>query len=192
MFAFTLDLGLSRGRVRGPGEELAGLLVPGADDAGFDVEHPAMEADVAAFVGFGDRGVGFEVLDLHEDVELGENAEAFGGVVDALDLFELGSEGEPVGDGGEFFDRFGGEDALHGAAIGVAADDDVGDLEDGDGVFDGGRDAAHGGFVVDGGYVAGVAFDEEFAWAGVGDEVGDDAGVRAGDHEGVGLLAFSE
>ena len=79
------------------------------------------------------------------------------------------------------------EQGLHGAAVGVAADNDVLDLERGDGVLDDGGDAAEH-FAVGGNHVADVARDEDFAGAGLGEGLGIDAGVGAGDDQGVRLL----
>jgi hypothetical protein len=85
------------------------------------------------------------------------------------------------------------EGGFEGAAVGVAADDGVFYVQDFDGVLDGGgarrRRRLPAG---DGDDVAGVAGDEEVAGAGLEDEVGDDAGVRAGDEEPLGGLHLGE
>ena len=65
------------------------------------------------------------------------------------------------------------------------------DVEDSDGVLDGGGDAAgHGSVGRDD--VADGAAEEHVAGLGLEDEVRDDAGVGAGDEEDVGFLEFSE
>src|SRR5262249_2311909 len=68
----------------------------------------------------------------------------------------------------------------------VAADDDVPHLEHADRVLDRRRLAA-GGRAVRGDDVAGVAEDEQVARLGLGDEVGVDARVGAGDEQGEGV-----
>lgn len=93
------------------------------------------------------------------------------------------------------FGELGGVGAVEGgfecSAVGVAADDGVLNVEDFYGVLDGGGgavDICSG----DGDDVAGVAADEEVSGAGLEDEIGDDAGVRAGDEEVLGGLAVGE
>ena len=109
-------------------------------------------------------------------------------------MFAIGwVEGLAVGEGsldvvqpatgfGEFFEALAVQGSFEGATIGVAAKNGVLHVEDFDGVFDGGCAAIHVRSS-NGDDIAGVASDEEVTGAGLQDEVGDDAGVRAGDEE---------
>ncbi len=81
------------------------------------------------------------------------------------------------------------EKGVNGAALGVAADDDVVHAQIIHGKFDGGG----GGVGIAGGAggrndVADVFDDKQIAGFAVGDELGEDAGIRAGDEKGVGVL----
>ena len=82
---------------------------------------------------------------------------------------------------------FGVEDALDRAAVGMAADDDVGCSERRNGILDARRNADRLA-AVDRRDVAGVAFDEQFAGSGLGDHRRHDAGVGAGQEQRLGLL----
>jgi len=93
--------------------------------------------------------------------------------------------GEPVVDHAVAVVFEGGADAT--AAV-VAADDDVADLEDIDGVLDDGEDVEVG-FCDD---VCDVAVDEDFAGGEAGDLVGGDAGVGASDPEELRTLLMGE
>lgn len=78
--------------------------------------------------------------------------------------------------------------SFDGAAVGVAENDDERDVEFGDGVL---RAALDGNpCAVD--HVASDADDEEIADANVKQDFGRDAGIRAGDDNGFGILSFSE
>lgn len=136
-----------------------------------------------------------EILDLDLDVELSEDGEGILAAQGRVELMEaadgLISIEEPAGDGGDIPGPIGIQEGTYGSAIGVAANDDFGDLKDGGGVFDAGGDADEV-IAVDGDDVAGIPFDEEFAGGGGGDEAGDDAGIGAGEEEGLGGLAFGE
>jgi len=98
---------------------------------------------------------------------------------------------EPFGGEGQAGEVGLVEHGFEGAAVGVAADDDMADVEDFDGVFDGGGDAAGHGAVGRANVARGAA-EEHVARLGLEDEVGDDAGVSTGDEEDVGLLQFGE
>ena len=98
---------------------------------------------------------------------------------------------EPAAGFGEGAQGFAVERGFEGATVGVAAEDGVLHFEDVDGVFDGGGAAVYVS-ACDGNNVAGIAGDEEVAGPGLEDQVGDDAGVRAGDEEVLRGLALGE
>ena len=75
--------------------------------------------------------------------------------------------------------------------MGVAADDEVLDLEHGNGVLNGGGLTAVGG-AVRRNQVAGIAQNEQVAGLGVRDQVRIDARVRTGDEQGVRALSEGE
>jgi hypothetical protein len=180
--------------VLGHGDELALFAVVGQDGTVGDVEDPAIEIHVLTGEGGGNAGVSAEVVELGEDVFLDHDFVALGvGEVGVAESDAAGAFGmvEPGADDGHLGDGIGVHGGVHGAAVGVAAEDDVFDAEDHDGVFDGGGDAAHG-FAVGGDDVAGVADGEEVTGFRVGDHVGDDARIGAGDEEGAGELAGDE
>ena len=83
------------------------------------------------------------------------------------------------------------KDGFDGAAVGVTANDDVADVEDFDGVFDSGGNAAWH-LALRRNDVAHGAAEEHVAGLGLEDQVGNDARVGAGDEEDVGLLAVGE
>jgi hypothetical protein len=70
----------------------------------------------------------------------------------------------------------------------VPANDDVADLQAFDRVLDGGRFAAVGSSAVGRDQVAGIAQDKEVARLSLGNQVGDDARVRAANEECLGRL----
>ena len=72
----------------------------------------------------------------------------------------------------------------------MTADDDVLNLERGDGVLDDGADTAEH-LSIGRDHVADIAGDKDFARAGLGDGLGVDAGVGAGDQEGVRALGLA-
>ena len=175
--------------------ELAELLVVGLDAAGEDVVVPAVDGEAAVEDGGGDGRLGFEVGELGDDVAADEGGEfgvfAFfgaGGLLVGKGAFDVI---EPAAGARQIFEAFLVEGGFEGAAVGVAAEDDVADVEHFDGVLDGGGDAVVA-FAGGGDNVAGVAGDEEVAGIGTEDEVGDDAGVGAGDEEPAGALAVGE
>jgi hypothetical protein len=176
-------------------EKFALLLVVLLDSAGEDFVVPAVNFEVAVEDGAGDGGLGSEVCQLGDDVAANDRGE-FGLI--ALFRAQRLAVGEgsldvvqPAAGFGKIFQALRIQCGLERAAVGVAAEDGVTDLEDFDGVFDGGGDAVD--FIAgDGDDVTGVAGDEEVAGLGLEDEVGDDAGVRTGDEEVLGRLRLGE
>lgn len=159
----------------------------------FDVVDPAGDFEGAGFEGLADHRIGAEVLELVNDVPLGDGGELiFFGQFHRHDMAAgVFAVGEPAGYSGQVLGFVGAPDGFHGAAVGVAADDDVRNLEDFEGVFKA-RGFA-GVFTVKGRHeVAGVTVDEEFTGGGVSDEGRVDAGVGAGDEERGGRLALGE
>ena len=112
------------------------------DFAVFDLVDPAVDFEAAFDDRGGDGGVGFQIVELGEDVLAGQLHHlfvvrfAFADFID--DGAGAGAVVEPVGDVGEFGDAVGMEETVHDAAVGVAAENDVFDFENADGVFDGG------------------------------------------------------
>jgi hypothetical protein len=98
---------------------------------------------------------------------------------------------QPAAGFGQILEALAVEGGFEGSAVGVAAEDDVLDLEDVYGVLDGGRDAVDVAGR-DGNDVADAAADEEVAGFGLEDQVGENAGVRAGDEEPLGGLGLGE
>src|SRR5262245_51443655 len=80
-------------------------------------------------------------------------------------------------------EAFGMKDRFDGATVRVAANDDVADLEQLDGIFDCRRDAPENAAVDRRDDVADVAYDEKLARRRVRDEVRHDARIAAGDEE---------
>ena len=171
------------------------MLVVLLDAAAEDVVVPAVDFDLVVDQGFGDAGLGAEIDELGDDVAADD-----GGEFGVFALF--GAEGLAVSEGsfdvvqpatrlGEVLEALAVEGGLEGAAVGVAAEDDVLYLQGFYGVFDGGGDAVD--FVAAyGDYIANAAGEEEVAGAGLEDEVGDDAGVRTGDEQPLGGLHLGE
>jgi hypothetical protein len=154
-----------------------------------------MELEAAFDDGGGDGGVRLQIVHLGEDVLAGELHDLLGVGLPFTDFVDNGAGAgtvlEPLGDVGEFGDPLRVEEAVHNAAIGVAADDDVFDFEDADGVFNGRRNAAVV-IAVSGDDVAGVTADEKLAGAGLHEHVGDDAAVGTSDEKAARLLAARE
>ncbi len=179
-------------------KEAALVLVPGIDGSGEDVVVPAVYCEGGVGEGARDRGVGLEVFELGDDVGVDKGG-VEGRNIGAVDAGRKEFPGwfnvaEPLSGEGQARQVAGGagvggigQNGLDRSAIGVATDDDVVDVEDFDGVLDGGGDAAGHG-AVGGDDIAGGAAEEHVAGLGLEDEVGDDAGVGAGDEEGVRLL----
>src|SRR5690606_1075949 len=94
---------------------------------------------------------------------------------------------EPALDEGQARHPLGVHDCVDGSALGVTADDDVLNVEDLDRVLDCGGGAPREAEARDD--VAYVSDDEQLTRRGRGDEVRYDAGVAAGDEEGLGALA---
>ena len=156
-----------------------------------------MELEAAIGRAGGDGRMGQQMLHLEADVLLDEGLDLRGALDAGMERFDDAAGGfgvaEPARDGRHALEGgvVGLEQALHGAAIGMAADDDVLHAEGDDGVFDDGRDAAHH-LAVGGNDVTDVAADEHVARGRLGDHLGDDAAVGAGDEEGVGVLSGGE
>ncbi len=85
----------------------------------------------------------------------------------------------------------GRERAFDDAAIGVAADDDVGNAQDAGGVLDGGGNAAKR-IGIQRNNIADDAADEQLAGDGLRQQAGVDARVRAGDEERIGALTHGQ
>ena len=98
---------------------------------------------------------------------------------------------QPAAGFGEVCKAFAVKGGFERSTVGVAAEDDVLYLQDFYGIFDGGRDAVYV-IAADGNDVADAAGEEEISGAGLEDQVGDDAGVRAGDEEPLGGLHLGE
>src|SRR5438105_981829 len=112
-------------------------------------------------------------------------------VVVSDDTERLLGVGEPRRDRRERGELPGLQQSLHGSAVGVAADNDVLDAECGNGELDGRRLSAAGGTVRR--YnVPGVAEDKQVAWLGSSEQVWINAGVRASDKQGFGILALRQ
>ena len=132
-----------------------------------------------------DDGGACDVACLREDVEFAKAIEALvvleGVEFGFVNAGEGTDGGEPVIDDSvsKIF-----ESCLNAAAAVVAADDDVGDFQDIDGVLNYGKDVEVG-FLDD---VGDVAVDEYFAGWKAGDLVGGDAGIRTADPEITGFL----
>lgn len=151
------------------------------DDSGVEPVDPTVDGDfLAAFPCVLQNGGAGDMAGLSEDVEFAEPVD--GGVgregVEflAVNPADGANAGKPVVDHpvAEVFQ--GGFDA---AATIVAANDDVADFEDIDGVLDDGEDVEVG--LCDD--VGDIAVDEDFAGGEAGDLVGWDAAVRAADPE---------
>ncbi len=179
----------------GQGHKALLLLVVLFNAAGEDVVVPAVHSEAVFSDGAGYWRLSAEVLELRDHVAADERGQlgavAVGGV-EGLPVLEGGFNViEPASRLGEIDELCAVEGGLHGAAVGVSADDGVAHVEDFNGVLDGGGNAVD---VVagDGDDVADAAGDEEIAGIGAEDEVGHDAGVGAGDEEPCGSLAFSK
>jgi hypothetical protein len=97
---------------------------------------------------------------------------------------------EPLFDSRQSSQRFGLEQSLHGAAVRVAANYDVIDLQHSNGVLD----SAGNGVTqaVNRHDVAGVSADEQISGAGLHNQVEGDTGIRAADEKGIGTLSSRE
>src|SRR6185369_8742250 len=88
-------------------------------------------------------------------------------------------------------DRRIAEEGGDGAALRMAADDDVADLQEIHGELDGGGGGV--GIALRAGGrddVADVFDDEQVAWLALGDELSEDAGIATGDEQRVRVLSF--
>ena len=166
------------------------------DFAGLDLVDPGVQVDLLTGESGRDRGMRPEVVELDEHVDFDSGSLPGVFALQVLVVFTDDAAGrfgvvEPIADRWESC-RFGRvEKGGHRPAVGMAADDDVFDAEDGDRVFDApflsaarravGRDD-----------VAGIAKDEQLAGLGLGDEIRVDAGVGAGDEQGEGILPLRQ
>ena len=162
-------------------EKTCGFFVIALDASGEDVVVPGVKLDAGFRECMDDGGLGFEVVELGDDVatdegcELGLRAVCW---VEGLAIFEgVFDVGEPEFGLGEGFEGYVVNGGFKRAAIGVAAEDDVADFENFNGVLDGCGDAVVGVVGFGGDDVTGVAGDEEIAGFGLQDEIGDDAGI---------------
>src|ERR1700676_2694326 len=132
----------------------------------------------------GHGGVSLQVHKLGNDVAANEGSE-FGVLtvsrVERLAMAECGLDvAQPAARFRQGFETLPMQRGLHGAAVGVAADNGFLYLENFDGIFN------RGGSAVDvvatyRNDIAGVARNEEVAGTGAEDQIGNDAGVGAGD-----------
>ena len=141
------------------------------------------------------RRDGAEVLKLHEHVGVDRllhfirAAEAAGVREDFEHRF--GVVIQPIGHVGHVLQRVGVQQAVDGAAFGVAADDDVRHAQADNGELDRGRHAADQAIVLRH-KVAGVAEDKQLAGLGVREQKRVHARVAARDNERLGRLAGRE
>ena len=137
--------------------------------------------------------MGAQVRNLRDDVLKCNGAHALGagqfGVAGRDDVLGRRAVPEPARDVGHRLQARGISQRLHRAAVRVAAHDDVADAERHHGVLDRRGDTA-----VVGGIgrhdVARVAADKQVAGLGLHDLLGDDARIRAGNHQRLGRLTM--
>ena len=160
----------------------------------FDIVIDGMQGQGAFFGALPNPVVGEEVVDRQKDgAFFGETVP----VVFGIGVIEVGDGGgslfHPIGDVVFVCHRFGVQQAVNAAAVGVSHDDDVVHFQMFDAVLDGGHDGVglpYGCLMRhDGGD---VADDEEFARAAPQDDAGIDPRIAAGDDEGVRVLAFGK
>ena len=174
--------------------EGAGFGVVHVDVTIADVVDPTVNGEFFLCDLAGNGRMSAEVIELQENVFFDEAAQLLvltGGLAarlnDAQSRVRVLEPGVHGGHGGELIAM---QQAFHGAAISVPADNDLTDLECLDSVLNNSRDAAEH-LAVCGHEVADVAGDEEITWAGLGYEFGVDAGVGASDEEGVRPLRLT-
>ncbi|KAF1030978.1 MAG: hypothetical protein GAK37_00990 [Pseudomonas sp.] len=143
----------------------------------------------------GHRRVRAQVLQLGDHVFFGQqrHALAFAGAIAVVLDHGAGHFGmaQPGFDRGHFFQALGVEHCTHGAAIGMAAHDDVLHAKGQHGVLDGrGHTAVH--LPVGRHHVAHVAGHEQVARGALGDQLGHDARVGAGNEHGPRALGRGE
>src|SRR5690606_21189450 len=186
----TRPRGRHRQRTVANAAKLALLGIVSADLAGLDVVHPAMDEQITSGQTGSDRRVRRQVTQLRDDVFLGEHAKRIAVVMPAIFLHhDLGYLRmlQPGPHGGHATQLFRIEHCLHGAAVGMTADDDVLDAQGNHRVLDGsGYTAEH---LPVGGYdVADVAGHEQITGGTLGNEFGHHPGVCAGDEHRLGGL----
>lgn len=161
---------------------------------GLDVEEPAMQVNVIGGEFGGDRGVGLQVIDLNDHIFHCHSPHLV--LVRQIIRIGLADDGisgvamaQPGGHIGHRRQEFVIAQALHGAAIGMAAHDNVAHAKRHHRIFDGrGNAAIHGRERWDD--VARIAAHEQFTRAGLGNHFRHDPAVGAGNHQGLGLLPF--
>ncbi|CAI8737647.1 conserved hypothetical protein [Pseudomonas sp. IT-347P] len=176
-------------------QETSLIRVVSFDFAGFDVVDPAMDEQMTVRHARGYRRMGTQVLQLGDDVFLGEDRHAFFFVGAMTVVMHHGFRdfgvAQPGFDCRHLFQAVRVEYRTHGAAIGVAANDDVLHAQRQHRVFDrGGHAAVH--LAVRRDNVADVAGHEQIARRTLGDQFGDDARVGASDKHRFGRLGRGE
>ena len=157
-----------------------------------------MEAQRAFLEFLFDRGIGVKLVDGEEDVFFFRGAQAIGGDIEvaviAFDGFaDRFGEGNPIA---KMLEMFRAALRIHergdGAALGMAADNDVRNAEGFDGELDSGAGGVEAGVDVGGrDDVTDVFDDEKVAGFALGDEFSNDAGIGASDEQRVRLLAVA-
>jgi len=166
------------------GRELAGFGVVGEEFGGGDFEEPAVEAQGAVGEAVLHAGIAVQIVEAEEDVFFRGGGAAGIEIVEVSVIFfqrfqngrgefePVAQMGRPLADG-RMVEQHG-----NGAALGMAADDDVIHAQPVHGKFNGGS----GGIGVAAGRggwddVADVFDNKEIAGLAVGDEFGQDAGI---------------
>ena len=142
-----------------------------------------------------DHRMGAEMIELVSDIllcRLDQTVSAYElGKVVAHQASRRFSLPDPFFDRRQVTDVFGVQHGLHYGAIGVAAHNNVWDLQDCQRIFDGRRAAAlHGAVGRD--HVAGISQNEQLAGICLREECGVNAGVGTGNEEGAGGLVLRE
>ena len=176
-------------------QETALIGVVRFDFAGFDVVDPTVDKQLTIGHARGHRRVRAQMLQLGDHILFGEDVHAFAFVraVAVLLHHGLGHFGmtQPGFDRRHLFQAVRIEYRAHGAAVGVAANDDVLHAEGQYRVFDGGGNAAvH--LAVGWHDVADVTGHEQIAGRTLGDQFRNDARVGAGDEHGPWRLGRGE
>lgn len=176
-------------------QELARRHVVGVNLARLDFVVPGMQLQRAAHQPDRDGRMSLQVFDLREDVFFDGGAEEFVArqvvVLGPHDLPSRFGELQPLGSIGKFGEHLGFEQAFHRPALGMAADDDVLDVERADGELDRRRFAAIAR-AVRGNHVARIAENKQIAWRGLRDQIRIDARIAASDEHRVRRLAGAE
>ena len=175
----------------GERNEVAGGLVERIEGAVLDVVDPAVQGQPVLRHGQGHRGMGAQVVQLrhHVGAHHAVDARLLRRMVDRfVDHARRVGMVQPAAHGRHVLQAGAGGDRLHGAAVGVAANDDVAHVQGRHGKFHRGADAArlrpvrrHD--------VARVADDEELARLALRHQFRHHAAVRAGNEQGLGRLS---